>query len=228
VITAEVVAERLASVRASIAAAGADPAGVTVVAVTKGFGPEVVEAAVAAGLADVGESYAQEMVPKVAALEAAGVAVRWHFVGRVQSNKIRQVAAAVDCWHSIDRPSVGAELARRRAGARVLVQVNISGEPQKGGCEIDRTAGLVADLRAEGLDVTGLMGIGPAGDPEASRPAFRRLVRLADDLGLPDRSIGMSNDVAVAAAEGATIVRIGRALFGERPHPRTGDVRMRN
>lgn len=226
-ITPELIAERLSGVRARIDEVGVDPATVTIVGVTKGFGPDVVRAAAAAGLADLGESYAQELAAKVAA-PAGDAAVRWHFVGRVQSNKVRLVADHVDCWHSIDRLSLGRELARRCAGARVLVQVNISGESQKGGCEPAGAAGLVADLRSLGLAVTGLMGIGPAGDPERSREGYRRLAGLADDLGLPDRSMGMTNDFAVAASEGATIVRIGRALFGERSHPRAGAVRMRN
>lgn len=228
--TTAAVADRLAAVRARIDAAGADVDAVTIVAVTKGFGAEVVRAALGAGLSDLGESYAQELVAKVDALGAApgDDGPRWHFVGRLQSNKVRLVADHVDCWHSVDRPSLGEELARRRPGARVLAQVNISGEPQKGGCEPDATAGLVADLRSLGLRVTGLMGIGPAGDPERARPGFRRLVGLADDLGLADRSIGMSDDFAVAVSEGATIVRIGRALFGDRPHPRSGEARVRN
>lgn len=229
-ITIEGVADRLGAVRARIDGAGGDVDAVTIVAVTKGFGAEVVQAALDAGLTDFGESYAQELVAKAAALDPvpARPNPRWHFVGRLQSNKVRLVADHVDRWHSVDRSSLGEELARRRPGARVLVQVNISGEPQKGGCEPEAAAGLVADLGSLGLRVTGLMGIGPAGDPEQARPGFRRLVGLADDLGLADRSIGMSDDFAVAVSEGATIVRIGRALFGDRPHPRSGDARVRN
>ena len=218
---------RIEAIHDRIASAGGDPARLTVVAVTKGFGPETVAAALDAGLVDIGESYAQELATKVAAL-GPGAGIRWHFLGRLQSNKVRLVADAVACWHSVDRRSLGDEVARRAPGARVLAQVNVSGEPQKGGCAFGEVEALVDHLTGLGLDVTGLMGIGPAGAPEQARPGFRRLVELADRLGLPDRSIGMSDDLEVAVAEGSTMVRIGRALFGERPGPRAANTQVRH
>jgi pyridoxal phosphate enzyme (YggS family) len=209
------VARGLVEVRARIAAAGADPDGVTIVAVTKGFGVEAVEAALGAGLVDMGESYAQELVAKAAALGETGI--RWHFVGRLQSNKVRALAGIVHRWQSIDRPQLVAELARRAPGARVLVQVDVSGEATKGGCPPAETAELVARLAHVGLGVDGLMAVGARGGPEQVRPGFRLLTRVADDLGLPVRSMGMSGDLQVAVEEGATMVRVGQALFGPRP-----------
>jgi pyridoxal phosphate enzyme (YggS family) len=204
----------VADVRRRIEAAGGDDR-VRLVAVTKGFGPEAVAAAVAAGVADVGESYAQEAVAKWPAV--AEPRPRLHFIGHLQSNKVRALAPFVDLWQSIDRPSVGDEVARRRPGAHVLVQVNVSDEPQKGGCEPSRTGALVAHLRAAGLVVDGLMCIGLAGGPQAARPGFRLLRSLADDLSLAERSMGMTDDLEAAVQEGATMVRVGTALFGPRP-----------
>ena len=221
------VAARLAAVRDRIAAVG-DPDAVTVVAVTKGFGPEAVTAALAAGLADLGESYAPELVAKSAAVDESGAPAdgrpspRWHFVGRLQSNKVRRVAATVHLWQSVDRPGLVAELVRHAPGAAVLVQVNVSGEEQKGGCPPAATADLVASLRAGGLEVRGLMCVAAPGGNEAARPGFRLLRSLADDLGLAERSMGMSGDLEAAVEEGSTMVRVGTALFGTRPGPRSG------
>jgi pyridoxal phosphate enzyme (YggS family) len=204
------VAARHAEVRARIAAAGGDADRITVVAVTKTFGPDAVRAAVEAGLVDCGESRAQELLGKAPEVEGA----RWHFVGRLQTNKIRQLAGLVTVWQSVDRQEVLDEIARRAPGARVLVQVNVSGESQKGGCEPAATAGLVARACDAGLDVAGLMCV-PAAD--APREGFRLLRSLADDLGLEERSMGMSGDLEVAVEEGSTMVRVGTALFGPRP-----------
>lgn len=217
------VAARIDLVRHRITAAGGDPGAVTLLAVTKGFGPDAPLAALAAGVADLGESYAQELVAKAAAVAAAPVppegaapAPRWHVIGRLQRNKVRALAGVATLWQSVDRLDLGREIARRAPGAAVLVQVDLTGEPQKGGCPPAEVADLVARLDDEGLDVRGLMGIGPAGDPEAARPGFRGLARAADELGLPVRSMGMTGDLEVAVQEGATMVRVGRALFGPR------------
>jgi pyridoxal phosphate enzyme (YggS family) len=214
-VTADV-ATNLAEVRRRIAAAGGEDR-VRLIAVTKGFGADAAEAAVQAGVADLGESYAQELQAKAAAI--TGTDVRWHFVGRLQTNKVRAVAAVVDVWHTIDRVPLGEEVAKRAPGATVLVQVNVSDEAQKGGCSPRDLTGLVGRLRRLDLEVAGLMAIGASGPPEAARPGFRLLRGLADGLGLPERSMGMSGDLEVAIEEGSTIVRVGRALFGERPRP---------
>jgi PLP dependent protein len=209
------VVERIDAVRRRIRRAGGN--GVTLVAVTKGFGPDAVRAALAAGLTAVGENYAQELRAKAAELGDATSEVRWHFIGRLQRNKVRQLAPLVDVWQSVDRPELVDEVARRAPGARVLVQVDPTGEPRKGGAAWEDVATLVRRCRAAELQVTGLMAVGPDGPPELARPGFRRLVALADELELRERSIGMSADLEVAVEEGSTMVRIGRDLFGPRP-----------
>ncbi|HET6775525.1 MAG TPA: YggS family pyridoxal phosphate-dependent enzyme [Acidimicrobiales bacterium] len=217
-------AARVAAVRARIAEAAPDPAAVRLVAVTKGFGLDVVRAALAAGLVDLGESYVQELVAKAVELErehadardAAGLP-RWHAIGRLQRNKVRKAAPFVTLWHSVDRLSLGAEIARCAPGAAVLVQVNTSGEETKGGCPPVMAAGLVDGLVDLGLDVQGLMTIAPAGPPEVARPAFHAARELRDRLGLSELSMGMSGDLEVALSEGATLVRVGTGLFGPRP-----------
>ena len=219
-ITVEQVAAQATRVRERIAAVGGEPESIRVIAVTKGFGPEVVQAAVGAGFGDIGESYAQELLTKAEAVSAPSTTV--HFVGRVQTNKVRKIAALVDLWHSIDRVALGTEVAKRSPGAAVLAQVNLSGEPSKAGCRPDEVRDFVATLRDLGLDVQGLMTIGPRGEPEAARPAFRTLRRMADELELETCSMGMSNDLEVAVEEGTTMVRVGTALFG--PRPRTAEV----
>lgn len=214
------VAARLAEVRARIEAAGRVPDDVVVVAVTKGFGIDAVNAATAAGIADIGENYAQELAGKV---ERAGIDAgrRWHFLGRVQRNKVRSIAAAVHLWQGVDRVSAGEEIARRAPGARVLVQVRLDtgapGGPARNGCDPDDVPQLVERLDNLGLDVRGLMAVGPAGPPELARPGFRTVSALADRLGLAERSMGMTDDLGVAVEEGSTMVRVGRGLFGARP-----------
>jgi pyridoxal phosphate enzyme (YggS family) len=216
-LTGEVVAARAALIRERIARAGGDPDAVQLVAVTKGFGVDVVRAALDAGLLDLGENYAQEMVPKAVALDGVKPAPVWHFMGRLQTNKVRMLAPHIGVWQSVDREGLLREIANRVPRAPVLIQVNISGEEQKGGCPPDDVAILVDLGRELGLEVRGLMGVGPAGPPEAARPACELLSSLADDMDVVERSMGMSDDLEVAVAAGATMVRIGRDLFGPRP-----------
>ncbi len=223
-LTAESVAAGLADVRQRIETAGGDLERITVVAVTKDFGSDAVEAAVASGLVDCGENRADQLVTKAAA-GAGGRAVRWHYLGSVQRNKVAKLAEHVDVWQAVDRFAAGEEIAKRAPRAHVLVQVNVSGERQKHGCSPDEAPALVEELRALDLDVEGLMAVGPTGPPEAARPGFRSLAALADQLQLPVRSMGMSDDLEVAVQEGSTMVRIGRALFGERPRPEGRDLR---
>jgi pyridoxal phosphate enzyme (YggS family) len=207
------IAGPLAAVRARIEAAGGDPDSIVVIAVTKGFDRSAVDAAVAAGLLDVGENYAQELVAKAA---GAPEEIRWHSIGRLQRNKVRALAPHVALWQSVDRAELGAEIAKRAPGADVLAQVNVSGEPTKGGCPPDEVPALVRDLQADGLRVGGLMTVGATGPAEAARPGFVTLRDLADRLSLPIRSMGMTGDLEVAVQEGATMVRVGTALFGPR------------
>jgi pyridoxal phosphate enzyme (YggS family) len=210
-------------IRARISSAGGDPERVRIVAVTKGHPAERVADMVAAGIADIGESYAQELVAKAEQLaDRLDGSVRWHFIGNLQRNKVRHVAGFVHLWQSVDRLSLAAEIAHRAPGARALVQVNVSGQEQQGGCPPERVAAVVEGCRDLGLDVQGLMAIGPQGRDEDVRAAFRTVRTLADRLELPERSMGMSGDLEAAVAEGSTMVRIGTALVGERPRPRSG------
>ncbi|MEM8746138.1 MAG: YggS family pyridoxal phosphate enzyme [Actinomycetota bacterium] len=216
----ESVARRRDAIRAQIASVG-DPAGVEITAVTKAFPPEIIEVAVAAGFTAVGENYAQELSTKVGVLDRLaerGTRPRVDFIGQLQSNKVRQLVGVVDRWCSVDRPSLATELAKRAEGAEVLVQVDTTGEPGKGGCPLDVCPELVERCRESGLRVVGLLSVGPTvGGPEAARSGFTAVAALADDLELPVRSLGMTHDLEVAIECGSTNVRIGTALFGQRP-----------
>lgn len=222
------VPRRLAAVHRRVADAaqrvGRSPQAVTVVAVSKGFPAAVVQAAVADGHVDLGESRADELLAKARAI---GPDVRWHFVGQLQRNKVRDVVPVAGLVHSVDRLSLAETMARRmdrpdRAGhvQRVLVQVNAGEDPAKAGCSLGEAGDLVAAVRSlpaircEGLMTIPAMGVDP-------RPTFVRLRQLRDELRerfpeIEHLSMGMSGDFEVAVEEGATIVRIGEAVFGPR------------
>lgn len=214
--SAAAIAANLARVRDRIADAGGDPSVVTVVAMTKGHGLPVVEAACAAGLRDLGENYAQDLRAKADA-GSLPADLRWHFAGRLQTNKVRVVSDLVWCWHSVDRDVLVDQLARRSPGTKVLVQVAFGSG--RGGADPVAVPDLVARARDSGLDVRGLMTMGLAGDPAATASAFATVAGLADRLELPERSMGMSADLELAVAAGATMVRVGTGLFGSRPDP---------
>lgn len=207
------VAQRLAVVRERIALAGGTD--VTVLPVTKTFGIEACFAAFEAGCPDVGENYAQEIISKLGAVDRPfGV----HFIGQLQTNKVRQLAPLISVYESVDRSPLVIELAKRVPGASILIQVAALSEPGKGGCVLAEVPALVAAAQAAGLDVRGLMTVGPTtGGPEAARHGFRAVRQLMDRLGLRVCSMGMTNDLEVAVQEGSTQVRVGSALFGERP-----------
>jgi uncharacterized pyridoxal phosphate-containing UPF0001 family protein len=180
---------------------------------------DAVRAALGAGLHDVGENYAAELVAKADALEAgpAPAGALWHFLGAVQRNKVADLAPRVGLWQSVAREVEAARIARFRSGAAVLVQVDATGLPGRNGCPPSAVAGLVARLRDDhGLEVQGLMTVAAPGR-EAADAAFGTVARLADELGLEERSMGMSDDLESAVAAGTTMVRVGRALFGDRP-----------
>ncbi len=197
---------------------------VRIVAVTKTHPPAAVRAAVAAGLRDIGENRVQEALEKRAALD--DVAVDWHLIGTLQRNKARLAVNQFALIHSVDRVELATELARRGAsGSRqaILLQVNCSGEPQKGGVEPDGLPALLDLLRPlTGLDVRGLMTMSALTEDQAEqRRAFRLLRDLRDAAEgsghrLPELSMGMSGDYPVAVEEGATMIRLGTVLFGER------------
>ncbi len=216
-IDSDVVGARLADLRSRID--GVERAWshrVAVVGVTKGFGSDAITAAVAGGCDAIGENYAQELLDKRSTLERLRPEV--HFIGRLQRNKVRQLAGLVDVWCSLDRPSVIDEVATRDPGARVLIQVDTTHDPAKGGCDVGDASILVERARERGLRVCGLMTVGPTeASSEAARSGFRAVRTLVAELGLEVCSMGMSGDLDVAVSEGSTEVRVGTALFGERP-----------
>jgi pyridoxal phosphate enzyme (YggS family) len=226
--SAAAIAENLRRVRERIDAAcqraGRSPDEVTVVGVSKGFSVDAVVAAFEAGLVDIGENRVQEAAAKIAAAAAQGARPRWHLVGHLQSNKVKTVLGLFDIIHSVDSLHL-AEVISRGAGARapvpVLLEVNVAGEESKFGLKPDEVASVLAGARAlPNVDVLGLMTVAPlAADAEEVRPVFRRLRELGESLGLRHLSMGMSDDFEVAVEEGATLVRIGRAMFGPRPDP---------
>jgi len=208
-------AARLAAVRSRIEMASGSSRQVRTVAVTKGFGPEAVRLAAAAGIEDFGENYAAELLAK---LTGAPAGARWHFLGALQRNKIARLAPHVYMWHSLDSEQAALYLARHKPGAAVLVQVKVAGGPARRGLSPDQVPGLVGLARRSGLDVPGLMVVGRAASPpDELRSTFAMVAQLARSLGLSELSMGMSDDFELAVAEGATIVRLGRALFGDRP-----------
>jgi hypothetical protein len=207
------VAERLAAVHERIRRAGGTD--VTVLPVTKTFGIEACWAAHRAGCVAVGENYAQEVVGK---LGGQTLPFGVHFIGQLQTNKVRMLAPVVTVYETVDRASLVAELSKRVPGASVLLQVSTAGELGKGGCPIDEVPALLETALAAGLNVRGLMTVGPTeGGAEAARPGFRAVRAVLDRLGLHVLSMGMTDDLEVAVQEGATQVRVGSALFGARP-----------
>jgi PLP dependent protein len=215
-LTAELVGERLAEIRTRIEKAGGDGY-LTIVAVTKDLGVDAVQAALDNGLHDFGENRADQLMAKAVAVQTGVV---WHYLARIQRNQVRKIAAHVDLWQAVDRVAAGEEIAKRAPDADILVQVNVSGEPQKHGARPEEVPGLVVHLTTLGLDVLGLMAVGPTGPPEAARHGFRTVRRLATRLALPVCSMGMTDDLEVAVQEGSTMLRIGRGLFGPRPEGR--------
>jgi PLP dependent protein len=213
------IAVAVTDVRARIAAAahraGRDPSAVTLVAATKTVPANRIAEAVTAGVVDVGENRAQELLAKAPVLAALIPAPRWHFLGPLQRNKVRALAPVVSCWQSIDRLALGETIAHHAPGAQVFVEVNLAGEPQKAGCPPGEVAGLVDALRDRGLVVAGLMAVPPVADDP--RRWFTHLRDLAVTVHAPGLSMGMSDDFEAAVEEGATLVRVGRALFGQRP-----------
>jgi pyridoxal phosphate enzyme (YggS family) len=189
---------------------------VEVIPVTKGFDGTAIEAAAAAGCSTVGENYAQDLLSKADTIRRLGIEVQ--FIGQLQSNKVRQLVDVVTLWATVDRRSIVDEIAKRAPGARVLIQVNATSEAGKGGCSPDDVADLIGHARDAGLQVEGLLTVGPTGQsPEAARPAFTAVRELVDLHGLEVCSMGMSGDLEIAVACGATQVRVGSALFGPRP-----------
>jgi hypothetical protein len=218
----------LARVEAAARAVGRDPAAVCLVAVSKTFAPPALRAAWAAGQRAFGENYVQEALDKMRSLQ--DLAIEWHFIGPIQSNKARSIAERFHWVHSVDRLKIARRLSEARPAGlpplQVCLQVNLEGEDSKSGAppqEVEALARAVAGL--PGLALRGLMTIPrPTPDPVQQRAQFRALRVLQDRLGaagiaLDTLSMGMSEDLEAAIAEGATMVRVGRAIFGERTRP---------
>ena len=202
------------------------PEEITLIAVTKTFSSNLVKEVTLAGIKDIGENYVQELCRKREKI--ADDSIRWHFIGHLQSNKVKHIVPWIYCIHSVDTISLGKEISRQaersgRPRAEVLVEVNTSGETTKFGVKPAETILLVKDLsRCSNIRVSGLMTIGPfLPDPESSRPAFQVLAYLKKKIvqeGIPMQhlSMGMTNDFEIAIEEGATMIRIGTAILGKR------------
>jgi uncharacterized pyridoxal phosphate-containing UPF0001 family protein len=212
------VAANLDDLRRRILAAGRALEEVRIVAVTKTFGAEFVRAAAAVGLDTVGENYVDELCEKRAA--TGELALRWHYLGALQTNKIARVVDAADLLCGVSRVRELDKIASSRAGMAIYVQVDYTGASARNGAPPAQVGALVARGRDLGLDVQGLMTVAPL-EPGAAREAFLATARLADELGLVERSMGMTDDLEIALACGTSEVRIGRALFGARS-PGTG------
>jgi len=230
--TAERLERTRERIRTAALRAGRDPETVRLLAVSKTFPLARILEAAAAEQRAFGESRVQEAEAKVEGAERAGASLEWHLIGRLQRNKARRACALFDVIHSVDRVELAEALARhatpRARPLGVFVQVDIDGEPQKGGVAPDQTVHLVERILAlPALELRGLMAIPRyEPDPERTRPSFARLRLLAEDLrlkapvgGLCELSMGMSHDFEVAIEEGATWVRVGSAIFGEREAP---------
>lgn len=209
--------------------AGRSAQSVTLLAVTKTFGATQVQAALAAGQQDLGENYVQEALAKMAELAPQRQRLRWHLIGPLQSNKTRVVAENFDWVHSVDRLKIAARLAEQRPPGlpplQLCLQVNISGEASKSGLlpdEVAAVAKAVVELPPERITLRGLMAIPePGADVETQRASHRALAAVLAQLNqgglkLDTLSMGMSDDLEAAVAEGATIVRVGTAIFGSR------------
>lgn len=225
--TVSTVRHRLDSVRQNIndaaERAGRDPAGVRLIAVSKGFSIPSISEAVEAGQLDFGENRVQELLSKY---DQAPEGVRWHFIGRLQRNKVNKLVRMADVIHSIDSVELAKEISSRaESPVQVLLEVNVSGEMRKGGVSPSGLGTLVEMvLEMKHLDLIGLMTMAPrVNDPELARPAFRQLAELRAEMAdtysyarIHHLSMGMSQDYRVAIEEGATMVRVGEAIFGPR------------
>jgi pyridoxal phosphate enzyme (YggS family) len=210
------IAENLAAVEgridAACARAGRKRKDVTLVAVSKTFGADRVDEAIAAGVTHIGENRVQEARDKKPQVRGGA---RWHLIGHLQSNKAKDAVRIFDVIETVDSVELAQKIARASETARdVLLQVNIGDEPQKSGVSTADVQGVVQQIRGvQGINLIGLMAIPPIGDP---RKHFRRLREIRDQVGLEHLSMGMSEDFEIAIEEGSTMVRIGRAIFGAR------------
>lgn len=204
-------------------AANRDPASVRLVAVSKTHPYAAIRALYDAGHRDFGENYVQELVEKAEAARAEGLAdIRWHFIGHLQTNKAKLLVPHAAMIHGVGSLKLAEEIAKRAEAAKrsklpILIEVNVDGQESKSGVQIPELRNLAASVsRLAAVDLQGLMCIPDPNRPAGARDAFRRIAALGADLGMRELSMGMTNDFPEAIAEGATLVRVGTAIFGER------------
>ena len=207
----EQIRERLGKINEIIAAKAQNQ--VNLIAVTKGFTHEEVNVATELGIKNFGENYAQELLAKNPLVDAE---ISWHYIGQLQSNKIRKVSHLVDVWHSVTSLKLAREIHNRNDQAKILLQVSVLGPSNSKGFEVEELPDLIFQLRDENIDVSGLMTMGVPGDMVATRFVFERLRKLADTFELSECSMGMSDDFEIALESGSSMIRIGSAIFGNR------------
>ena len=207
----EQIRERLEQINEIIAAKAQNQ--VDLIAVTKGFTHEEVNVASELGIKNFGENYAQELLAKNLLVDAE---INWHYIGQLQSNKIRKISHLVDVWHSVTSLKLAREIHKRNDQAKILLQVSLLGPSNSKGFEVEELPDLIFQLRDENIDVSGLMTMGVPGDMVATRFVFERLRKLADTFELSECSMGMSDDFEIALESGSSMIRIGSAIFGNR------------
>ena len=186
---------------------------VTLIGVTKGFTHEEVNIASKLGIKNFGENYAQELLTKYPLVDSG---INWHYIGQLQSNKIRKIAHLVDVWHSVTSLKLAREIHKRNNKAQILLQVSLMGPSNTKGFEVQELPDVVDELRAENIGISGLMTMGVPNDLVATRSVFEKLRQLADTYELPECSMGMSDDFEVALESGSSMIRVGSAIFGNR------------
>ena len=207
----EEIKERLEEINEIIDAKAQNP--VTLIGVTKGFTHEEVNIASELGIKNFGENYAQELLTKNPLVDPE---INWHYIGQLQSNKIRKISHLVDVWHSVTSLKLAREIHKRNDQAQILLQVSLMGPSNSKGFEVEQLPQLISELRDMNIDISGLMTMGVPGDMVATRVVFKELRKLADTFELPECSMGMSDDFEIALESGASMIRVGSAIFGNR------------
>ena len=207
----EEIKERIQEINKIIDAKAQNP--VTLIGVTKGFTHEEVNIASELGIKNFGENYAQELLTKNPLVDPE---ISWHYIGQLQSNKIRKISHLVDVWHSVTSLKLAREIHKRNDQAQILLQVSLMGPSNTKGFEVEQLPQLISELRDMNIDISGLMTMGVPGDMVATRVVFKELRKLADTFELPECSMGMSDDFEIALESGASMIRVGSAIFGNR------------
>ena len=207
----EEIKERLQVINKIIDAKAQNP--VTLIGVTKGFTHEEVNIASKLGIKNFGENYAQELLTKNPLVDPE---ISWHYIGQLQSNKIRKISHLVDVWHSVTSLKLAREIHKRNDQAQILLQVSLMGPSNSKGFKVEQLPQLISELRDMNIDISGLMTMGVPGDMVATRVVFKELRKLADTFELPECSMGMSDDFEIALESGASMIRVGSAIFGNR------------